>query len=149
MRKGKSGVTNKWDGWNSRPWSYGWWGRVSAVGQTEEFLQCQDVLQSRCHGNRVCGRCSYPTMWMRVHFCWSTVFPEAIFSSAKLFSWHISKLLCFPTSTTEQTVPVFHRFLSTFSLWWEAQQKLSSGRQLLLLLHARRQKWEDAKKRVK
>lgn len=43
----------------------------------------------------------------------------------------------------------FMGFLSTFSLWWEAQQKLSSGRRLLLLLHARRQKWKDAKKFIK
>lgn len=43
----------------------------------------------------------------------------------------------------------FTGFVSTFSLWWEAQQKLSSGRRLLLLLHARRQKWKGAKKCMK
>lgn len=43
----------------------------------------------------------------------------------------------------------FTGVLSTFSLWREAQQKLPSGRRLLLLLHARRQKWKDAKKCVK
>lgn len=43
----------------------------------------------------------------------------------------------------------FTGVLSTFSLWREAQQKLPSGRRLLLLLHARRQKWKDAKKCIK
>lgn len=36
-----------------------------------------------------------------------------------------------------------------FSPWSESQQKLWSGRRILLLLHARRQKWKDTKKWIK
>lgn len=102
-----------------------------------------------CYGDPICGRCSSSTMWIGVYFCGNTIFPETTLYFAKLLSWHISKRPWSPTSTTEQTLIVFHGVLSTFSLWWEAQQKLSSGRRLLLLLHARRQKWKDAKKFIK
>lgn len=71
-----------------------------------------------------------------------------------------------PPPPAEQGLTVFHRIFITeflsqgffyhrifitgfFPLWSESQQKLWSGRQILLLLHAQRQKWKDAKKWIK
>lgn len=110
------------------------------------------------------GEAPQPT-WAGVCFHGNTTFPETMLSFPELLSWHISKWPCSPTSPTEQRLTVFHKIFITgflsqgfyqrvfitgfFPLWSESQQKLWSGRMILLLLHAWRQKWKDAKKWIK
>lgn len=106
---------------------------TSALGWPEELLECQNVFFKtdvsyrdqnrnpktfcfepvRCfsalclHWHRRWVRLSSLSTWICVLLCARTTFPEAMLSLAKSFSWHVAKWVCFHTSTTEQTSPVF------------------------------------------
>lgn len=132
--------------------SCGWWGRVLAMVQAREFLQHQNFLQiwhllwrSNLWEVKFLNHVSWGVFSWKYHFS-----RNHIFFCRVVFMAHLQvAVLCYLPSWAEIdsfSQGFYHR---GFSPWSESQQKLWSGRRILLLLHARRQKWKDAKKWIK